>query len=95
MFQVERLILVPVDEKEIQERRIKKDRHIPIKYDDSIPWNNTAKVRKDWASTEWKKNSLHGWIWYDKDDTILGILYVNRNKEHELLIQKELTENPN
>lgn len=66
---IEMNILVSVDEKTLENRRIKKDRKKPIEYltySEHEVNTNGANIRIDWASYQWvEKNPPRGWVYHD------------------------------
>ncbi len=92
---VETILLVHVNEEELEKRKLKKQKNVPLKYEDALVWNSGARIRVDWTSARWKKNSPHGWIYYNEDKSLLGTIYEWQEKgKYEIFIRKEIAENP-
>jgi hypothetical protein len=57
---------VHVDERELRDRKPKKETHMPFTFDPDKVWNEGAKIRSDWSTENWKNSHPRGWIWYDE-----------------------------
>jgi len=92
---VDTLILVRIDEWELKNRKLKKQKDHPLQHNFDAVWVWGAKIRKDWNALWWKQNPPHGWVWYDKDHTLLSCIYQpSWTDTYEALIRKEIADNP-
>ncbi len=92
---VDTLILVHVNPDELEKRKIKKQKWIPLKYDDTILWNDSARIRNDWQTTRWQESSPHGWVYYNEDKSLLWTIYEGAESwNYEIFIRKDIAENP-
>lgn len=63
---VEMNILVSVDEKTLENRKLKKDRKKPLEYTEHETNTNGVNIRNDWATHQWTdRNPPHGWVYHD------------------------------
>lgn len=92
---VDRLLLVPVDEDELKNRKVKKHKYIPIEYSHDEVWNQSAQIRSDWSSDKWQKKPPKGWI-YLENDSVLWVIYQPHGKKSQntIFINREVADNP-
>lgn len=103
---VELSLLVPVDEKELLKRKLKRDRSKPLQYlihSDDEASRNGVELRTAWASIEWTEHILpYGWAYRDKGKKkikwkheLLGIIYKTKQENwHAFFIRQEIANNP-
>lgn len=92
---VDTLVLVRIDEWELINRKLKRQKDHPLQHNFDDVWVWGAKIRTDWNALWWKRNPPHGWVWYDRDDTLLSCIYQSHwSDTHEALIRKEIADNP-
>lgn len=92
---VDGILIVHVDEEELSKRKPRRADKIRIQHTDDTRWANTSIIRDDWSSKEWGNKSLKWWVWYNKDESILGCMYYKPNKEgYEVFIKKDIADHP-
>jgi hypothetical protein len=56
---VDDLLLVYIDETELRNRKIRKQKFTPIVHTDDDRWSQSAIIRSDWNSERWLENPPH------------------------------------
>lgn len=93
---VEMNILVSVDEKTLENRKLKKDRKKPLEYTEHETNTNGVNIRNDWATHQWTdRNPPHGWVYHDTNWSVIGTIYETKEEKwYSLFIQREIADNP-
>jgi predicted P-loop ATPase len=94
IWAIENIYLIPVDESEIIERKLKKEKYRPIDISDDARWKNGTKIRSDWITENWKNKLIHGWSWENYDGTMLGVIYQVAGSNPQICIDRNIATNP-